>query len=64
MAIKYIMDKVNNKKILDTNDVEYLIEEVIDTLIESRNNPDDTRLSEATNIMISIRDRWFKNLDF
>lgn len=59
----------NRKRIMETKeplsreDAAWIIEEVLDTLIEVGNGVTDEHLHDACDLLFKFRDQWFKNAE-
>lgn len=56
-----INNKIKNKEILTKEESSFLLEEVIDTLIEVGNGVTDEQLHESADYLLYFRDFYFKN---
>jgi len=57
-----IEDKIQNQENLNNNDAEFIIEEIIDLLIEIDNGVSEERIKDAKSYMIALKILWFKNI--
>lgn len=58
--LKELKIKIKNKSELTDEDAKFIIEEVLDCLVEVGNGTTDKQLHECANFIFALQDNWLK----